>query len=76
MTSSPTQGIKTVLHPVSDLDKAKPVYSALLGMEPAGCEPQRFGRLGVQPIGVVERHEKRRLLGCGREQAQDRKSVG
>jgi predicted enzyme related to lactoylglutathione lyase len=29
-----TQGIKTVLHPVSDLAAAKPVYTALLGMEP------------------------------------------
>jgi predicted enzyme related to lactoylglutathione lyase len=34
MTSSSTQGIKTVLHPVSDLAKAKPVYSALLGAPP------------------------------------------
>jgi predicted enzyme related to lactoylglutathione lyase len=29
-----TQGIKTVLHPVSDLAKAKAVYAALLGIEP------------------------------------------
>ena len=34
MTSSNTQGIKTVLHPVSDLAAAKAVYSALLGSEP------------------------------------------
>jgi len=34
MTSSSTQGIKTVLHPVSDLAAAKAVYTALLGMEP------------------------------------------
>ncbi len=32
--SSSTQGIKTVLHPVSDLGTAKAVYSALLGMPP------------------------------------------
>jgi predicted enzyme related to lactoylglutathione lyase len=32
--SSTTQGIKTVLHPVSDLAKAKAVYAALLGMRP------------------------------------------
>jgi len=31
MTGSSTQGIKTVLHPVSDLAKAKAVYAALLG---------------------------------------------
>jgi predicted enzyme related to lactoylglutathione lyase len=29
-----TQGIKTVLHPVSDLAAAKAVYSALLGIPP------------------------------------------
>jgi predicted enzyme related to lactoylglutathione lyase len=31
MTSSSTEGIKTVLHPVSDLEAAKAVYTALLG---------------------------------------------
>jgi predicted enzyme related to lactoylglutathione lyase len=34
MTDSSTQGIKTVLHPVSDVTKAKAVYAALLGMAP------------------------------------------
>jgi predicted enzyme related to lactoylglutathione lyase len=34
MTDSSTQGIKTVLHPVSDLAAAKAVYTALLGMPP------------------------------------------
>jgi predicted enzyme related to lactoylglutathione lyase len=34
MTDSSTQGIKTVLHPVSDLARAKPVYTALLGVAP------------------------------------------
>jgi predicted enzyme related to lactoylglutathione lyase len=34
MTGSSTQGIKTVLHPVSDLAAAKAVYTALLGIEP------------------------------------------
>jgi predicted enzyme related to lactoylglutathione lyase len=34
ITSSSTQGIKTVLHPVSDLAAAKEVYTALLGMPP------------------------------------------
>ena len=34
MTDSSTQGIKTVLHPVTDLAKAKAVYAALLGMAP------------------------------------------
>ncbi|MEU3744729.1 MULTISPECIES: VOC family protein [Streptomyces] len=34
-----TQGIKTVLHPVSDLAKAKAVYAALLGVEPQIDQP-------------------------------------
>jgi len=34
MTATTTQGIRTVLHPVSDLAAAKPVYTALLGVEP------------------------------------------
>lgn len=34
MTTSPTQGIKTVLHLVSDLAAAKQVYEALLGVPP------------------------------------------
>ncbi|MFD3663302.1 VOC family protein [Streptomyces sp. NPDC058659] len=32
--TSTTQGIKTMLHPVSDLAKAKAVYAALLGVAP------------------------------------------
>jgi predicted enzyme related to lactoylglutathione lyase len=32
--STTTQGIKTVLHPVSDLGAAKAVYTALLGAPP------------------------------------------
>jgi predicted enzyme related to lactoylglutathione lyase len=34
MTGSATQGIKTVLYPVSDLASAKAVYTALLGLPP------------------------------------------
>jgi predicted enzyme related to lactoylglutathione lyase len=34
MTGSSTQGIKTVLYPVSDLATAKEVYGALLGVPP------------------------------------------
>ena len=35
MPDSEPKGIKTVLHPVSDLAAATPVYTALLGTEPA-----------------------------------------
>jgi predicted enzyme related to lactoylglutathione lyase len=34
MTGSSTQGIRTVLHPVSDLAAAKAVYTALIGAPP------------------------------------------
>ena len=39
MADSSTQGIKTVLHPVSDLAAAKAVYTALLGVPPQTDEP-------------------------------------
>jgi predicted enzyme related to lactoylglutathione lyase len=34
MTTSSTEGIKTVLHPVSDVGAAKEMYTALLGQAP------------------------------------------
>ena len=34
MTENSTQGVKTVLHPVTDLAAAKAVYTALLGLAP------------------------------------------
>jgi len=34
MTGTATQGIKTVLHPVTDLEQSKAVYTALLGTAP------------------------------------------
>jgi predicted enzyme related to lactoylglutathione lyase len=52
--SSATQGIKTVLHPVSDLAKAKPVYAALLGVEPQSDTPYYVGfEAAGQQIGLV-----------------------
>ncbi|MFE2553818.1 VOC family protein [Streptomyces sp. NPDC059355] len=54
MTTSPTQGIKTVLHPVSDLAAAKDVYTALLGVAPTVDEPYYVGyEAGGQQIGLV-----------------------
>ena len=38
-TTSSTLGIKTVLHPVSDLAAAKAMYTALLGVEPRPTAP-------------------------------------
>jgi predicted enzyme related to lactoylglutathione lyase len=53
MTDS-TQGIKTVLHPVSDLAKAKPVYAALLGIQPQADSDYYVGfDAAGQHIGLV-----------------------
>jgi predicted enzyme related to lactoylglutathione lyase len=53
MTST-TQGIKTVLHPVSDLAAAKAVYTALLGMPPSSDAPYYVGyEAQGQQIGLV-----------------------
>jgi predicted enzyme related to lactoylglutathione lyase len=54
MSDSSNQGVKTVLHPVTDLDKAKPVYTALLGVEPMADAPYYVGyELAGQQIGLV-----------------------
>ncbi len=54
MTDSPTQGIKTVLHPVSDLETAKAVYAALLGMQPQADSSYYVGfDAAGQHIGLV-----------------------
>jgi predicted enzyme related to lactoylglutathione lyase len=54
MTGSPTQGIKTVLHPVSDLESAKAVYTALLGVAPQADAPYYVGYDAEgQHIGLV-----------------------
>ncbi len=55
MTGSSTpEGIKTVLHPVSDLDKAKVFYNALLGQPPQTDGPYYVGYdVAGQHIGLV-----------------------
>jgi predicted enzyme related to lactoylglutathione lyase len=54
MTDSSNQGIKTVLHPVSDLARAKPVYAALLGIQPQADTPSYVGfEVAGQQIGLV-----------------------
>jgi predicted enzyme related to lactoylglutathione lyase len=54
MTASSTDGIKTVLHPVSDLAAAKAVYAALLGVSPQTDESYYVGfDTAGQHIGLV-----------------------
>jgi predicted enzyme related to lactoylglutathione lyase len=54
MTGSSTEGIKTVLHPVSDLAAAKAVYAALLGVPPSADASYYVGfEAAGQHIGLV-----------------------
>jgi predicted enzyme related to lactoylglutathione lyase len=54
MTDSSTEGIKIVLHPVTDLEKAKAVYTALLGLPPQADSSYYVGYDAAgQHIGLV-----------------------
>jgi len=54
MATSTTQGVKTILHPVSDLAAAKAMYAALLGVEPMADSPYYVGfEAAGQQIGLV-----------------------
>ncbi len=54
MSDSSTEGIKIVLHPVSDLDAAKAVYTALLGIAPQADSSYYVGYdVEGQHIGLV-----------------------
>ncbi|MEU5941014.1 VOC family protein [Micromonospora sp. NPDC047548] len=61
MTDSSIQGIKPVLHPVSDLATAKAVYTALLGVPPQTDGPYYVGfeaagqHIGLLPGGGPQR---------------------
>ena len=67
MTDSSTQGIKTVLHPVSDLAKAKAVYTALLGVQPQSDAAVLRRLRGCRPAdrACAERKTTRDDLTCG-----------
>jgi predicted enzyme related to lactoylglutathione lyase len=54
VSASSVQGIKTVLHPVSDVEKAKAVYTALLGVAPQTDSPYYVGfDVAGQHIGLL-----------------------
>ena len=54
MSASSVQGIKTVLHPVSDVEKAKAVYTALLGVAPQADSSYYVGYdVAGQHIGLL-----------------------
>ncbi len=49
-----TLGVKTILHPASDLAASKAMYTALLGVEPAADAPYYVGYdVEGQHIGLV-----------------------
>ena len=54
MSGASTEGIKTVLVPVSDVGRSKALYAALLGMEPQADAPYYVGfDTDGQHIGLV-----------------------
>ncbi|HTU94910.1 MAG TPA: VOC family protein [Solirubrobacteraceae bacterium] len=54
MSDTSTQGIAIVLHPVTDVKAATPVYTALLGTPPAHEADYYVGyEVGGQHIGLV-----------------------
>ena len=54
MSASSVQGIKTVLHPVSDVEKATAVYSALLGVAPQTDSSYYVGfEVAGQHVGLL-----------------------
>lgn len=54
MSTSTTQGVRTVLHPVTDVAAATPVYAALLGVAPSSEASYYVGfEAHGQHIGLV-----------------------
>jgi predicted enzyme related to lactoylglutathione lyase len=54
MSDASTDGIKTVLIPVSDVEKSKPLYAALLGLQPQADAAYYVGfDASGQHIGLV-----------------------
>ena len=54
MTGTSNEGVKTLLHPVTDVTAAKAVYTALLGIEPQADSPYYVGYdVAGQQIGLV-----------------------
>lgn len=48
-----TEGVKTIIYPVRDIAKAKPVYRALLGVDPAMDQPYYVGfTVAGQDVGL------------------------
>ncbi|HEX6473022.1 MAG TPA: VOC family protein [Streptosporangiaceae bacterium] len=59
-----SEGIKTIIFPVRDLDSAKALYTALVGAEPYADAPYYVGfRIGDQEIGLDPNGHKSGMTG-------------
>jgi len=48
-----TEGVKTIIYPVKDLDTAKPLFAALFGDAPASITPYSVGwKVAGQDVGL------------------------
>jgi predicted enzyme related to lactoylglutathione lyase len=57
-----TEGVKTILHPVTNLEAAKAVYTALLGQGPTSDAPYYVGyEVAGQQIGLVPNADRQGL---------------
>ena len=60
-----TEGVKTIIYPVRDLAKAKPVYRALLGVDPAMDQPYYVGfNVAGQDVGLDPNGHSQGLTGA------------
>lgn len=58
------QGVHTIIYPVKDLEAAKAVYGALVGVEPYADEVYYVGyKLGSQDIGLDPNGHKKGMTG-------------
>jgi predicted enzyme related to lactoylglutathione lyase len=59
-----TEGIKTIIYPVTDLEKAKALYSALLGVAPSMAEPYYVGfNVAGQDVGLDPNGHRQGMTG-------------
>jgi predicted enzyme related to lactoylglutathione lyase len=59
-----TNGVKTIIYPVHDLEAAKPIYTALFGVEPAQDTPYYVGyRVGDQDLGLDPNGHRKGMTG-------------
>jgi predicted enzyme related to lactoylglutathione lyase len=60
-----SEGVKTIIYPVRDIEAAKAVYSALLGVEPYADEPYYVGyKVAGQDVGLDPSGHKKGLTGA------------